>query len=79
MIYSDERPGGICIESKSRLAFELIECEGCGHPMNIDIQAAANDVAYRPKCESCGLVHAFVRLNGAVIVGVPSRIQRDIK
>ncbi len=76
MIYSDDRPGGICIESKSRLAFELIECEGCGHPTNIDIKAAAEDVAYRPKCESCGLVHAFVRLNGVVIVGVPSRIQR---
>ncbi len=76
MIYSDDRPGGICIESKSKLAFELIECEGCGHPTNIDIKAAAEDVAYRPKCESCGLVHAFVRLNGLVIVGVPSRIQR---
>lgn len=71
MIYSDDRPGGILIQSKSRLAFELIECESCGSLMNIDIQAAAQDVTYRPRCESCGTVHAFVRLNGVVIVGVP--------
>lgn len=76
MIYSDDRPGGPIIESKSRLAFELINCEACGIPTNIDIQAAANDVTYRPHCESCGTVHAFVKLNGVVIVGIPSRIQR---
>lgn len=69
--YSDDRPGGPAIESKSRLAFELIECEKCGSPTNIDIQAAAKDVAYRPACESCGTIHAFVRLNGVVIVGIP--------
>lgn len=71
MFYSDDRPGGPVIESKSRLAFELIECEKCGRPTNIDIEAAAKDVGYRPKCESCGTIHAFVRLNGMVIVGTP--------
>ena len=73
MTYSDDREAGNLIQSKSRLAFELIECESCGKPTNIDISKAANDVHYRPKCESCGTVHAFVRLNGVVIVGVPLR------
>ncbi len=72
MIYSDERPGGILIQSKNRLALERVACEGCGERMNIDIKAAAEDVDYRPKCEACGVIHAFVSLNGAVIVGIPA-------
>ncbi len=72
MIYSDERPGGTIIQSKNRLVSKLIWCEGCEQPMPIDVQAAAKDVTYRPKCESCGVAHAFVRLNGVVIVGVPA-------
>lgn len=71
MIYSDERPGGPVIQSKSRLPFGLVVCEACGKPMSIDIKAAAEDVLYRPRCGSCDVVHAFVRLNGVVIIGVP--------
>ena len=71
MIYSDERSGGPVIQSKSRLAFGMVVCEACGKPMNIDVKAAAKDVLYRPKCKSCSTVHAFVRLNGVVIIGVP--------
>lgn len=73
MIYSDDRPGGPLIESKSKLAFEVIICEGCGETMNIDVKAASEEVSYRPKCTSCGVVHAFVKLNGVVIVGTPTQ------
>ncbi len=73
MIYSDDRPGGLKIESRSKLAFERIECEACGQRMNIDVKAASEEVSYRPKCASCGVVHAFVKLNGVVIVGTPTQ------
>ncbi len=71
IIYSDDRVNGPFIKSKSRLADHKIECEVCGHSMDIDVITAARDVGYRPKCKSCGAMHAFVQLNGVLIVGLP--------
>lgn len=76
MTYSDDRPGGNLIESKNRLASWAATCEICEQPLGVvDINAALSDVKYRAKCEVCGAVHAFVQLNGVLIIGVPSKLK----
>ena len=75
MTYSDDRLDGNLIESRSRLASRAAICELCDKPLNIDISVALSDVKYRTKCEACGAVHAFVQLNGVLIIGVPSKLK----
>ncbi len=75
MTYSDDRPDGNLIESKNRLASWTAICELCDKPLNVNINVALGDIKYRTKCEACGAVHAFVQLNGVLLIGVPSKLK----